>query len=167
MLLGKKLKTKSIRALTERRIRNKRWRTDLVKRYWINNSDGEDEEDVDYNVGDGKMQITLGNGEAVLKEFEARCPEAYDKDFRGNLKDEFFPVQICVHKRHIQPNDPTSVMVYDVVEPLPTFCVLEGRMQTEVQYLGEKPPNDNTTASEKLMGDRTFGSSLVKPRMFA
>ena len=58
-------------------------------------------------------------------------------------------------------------MVYDVVEPLPTFCVLEGRMQTEVQYLGEKPPNDNTTASEKLMGDRTFGSSLVKPRMFA
>ncbi len=30
-------------------MRNKQWRKDLVKRYWINNSDDSGQDDVNYN----------------------------------------------------------------------------------------------------------------------
>ena len=88
MFLVKKLKTKAVRAIKERRERNKRWRTDLVKRYWINNSDDEYEE-LAHEPTD-KLTVTIGKNE-----FSTQQPEVFDQGLVGVLKDEFFPVQIC------------------------------------------------------------------------
>ena len=130
-----------------------------MKRYWINNSDDEvDDEDVDTT----RVMVKLGDSQVLKKDF----PDIYDPDLKGRMKDEFFPVQVCRQRRYVKVQDPTQTFMHDKLEYLPTHCVLESRMQTEVQYDGKQPKTDTSTASNKLLAGRSFGNDFIKQRVF-
>ena len=83
-----------------------------MKRYWINNSD--DEEDLVAelpSMNNTHIQIKLGNSS-----FQTEAPEVYDKDLKGQFKDEFFPVTICKQKKWLNIEDKTRTMMHGVVE---------------------------------------------------
>ena len=106
------------------------------------------------------MTVTLGKNE-----FSTQPPEVFDQGLRGVLKDEFFPVQICKQKKWLKVQDPTSTMIHGVVEQLPTFCVMEGRLQTEVNYDGKRPVTDTSTATAKK-GEHSFGNGFIRQQVF-
>jgi len=99
-----KLKTKGIKALGGRVTRNNTLRQDMIKRYWVHNSD--DEEEVSTAVDDAKTYLT-SNGPVPACEAELAFQE------------EFFPVTICQKRQFLKVKDPISVFTYDVVESRP------------------------------------------------
>lgn len=71
-----RMQKNAIGALKERVQRNQEWRKDLVKRYWINNSDSEDE------TVDSSQGMVAGAQDGFFEN-------------PGSFKDEFFPVKVC------------------------------------------------------------------------
>ena len=102
-LHNKHLRIKVFKALIGRVERHKTLRKDLIKRYWINNSD---DEDVGESTG-------LPGGER-----NGDVPK---------LKDEFFPVTIVQKKNIIRVADLSQTFEYDILEPKPEFLQLKGR----------------------------------------
>lgn len=127
MFLKRKLKSKVIRALGGRVKDNRLYRQDLVKRYWIDNSDDE---------ADDKLRRSSHPDfqfDQTATTFQGERP-GLNVDLRRSFLDEFFPVTICSKKQFLQVPDPSSVFVYDIVEKDPEFVILNDRSQVEVKY---------------------------------
>ena len=95
---------KAFTALKQRVKRNNLLRRDLVKRYWIDNSDDE-------NMSPRQID------EAPVQ-----------------MKDEFFPVTICQKHQFLNLTDFGHTFVYDVLEPNKDHFQLNNRSQVEVKY---------------------------------
>ena len=114
-----------IQALQDRVVRNQEWRKDLVKRYWINNSDSEEESRLENDGG-----IIASDQDSSLM-FE----------HPGGFKDAFFPVKVCRQKKIVNIRDESTFM-YDVQEELPEHLKLVKKEQEEVNYDKMRPKND-------------------------
>ena len=117
--LAVRLQKKSLRALGLRVGRNQELRRDLVKRYYIHNSDDEDE------TADAQPPKTFLNSDGPTQHNPA-------------LEDEFFPVTICSKKQFLRLRDPISNYMFDVMEPDPEYFVVNNRSNIEVQYQERK-----------------------------
>ena len=70
-----------------------------------------EDEEVDFEANKNQqIEIKLGSNA-----FKASCPEVYDRELKGKMKDEFFPVQVCVQKKMVKPlNDQVQKKKKDV-----------------------------------------------------
>ena len=117
--LAIRLQKKAMLALGLRVGRNQELRRDLVKRYYIHNSDDEDES------ADAQPPKTFLNSEGPIQLAPA-------------LKDEFFAVTVCSKKQFLRLRDPISNYMFDVMEPDPEYFVVNNRSNIEVQYQDRK-----------------------------
>ena len=98
-----KMMTNVYQALQERNVRNKEWRKDLIKRYWINNSESE-----------GEDEETQASGQSVTTGSPFENPHSF--------KDEFFPVKVCTQKKVTNIQEMSKTFMHDVEEDYTSLC---------------------------------------------
>lgn len=112
----------AFRALKERAARNKEWRKDLVKRYWVDNSDSEGE-DLGRPWAPEGIRTQSGDTSQQMAERNLKVVGQVDGFFEdpGSLKEEFFPVRVLRQKRVVNIKDQQTTFMYDREEPMPEF----------------------------------------------
>ena len=112
-------------------MRNKEWRKDLVKRYWVDNSGSSGGED-DGGDDDNLKSYDRYNNNSTTNILVGETDGFFEKP--GAFKEEFFPIQIVKKKKMVNVDDKKKTFMYGMEEAMPEFFMVNKKEHLEIDY---------------------------------